>query len=216
MKCLVVCFALAVFGISVTNAEVFWFEAEEYDEEISNPSFNEKGLNVAWDIKDDKDAFNKQYMVPRGGNRNTQEAAAGLVYIIPDVEKRSGWVLWIRCIMSTGGSDSFFWQLSQDGGEKWGAPTDAHGGGLWEKWQWHQWNLGMLEEGEDNALRIAERENNAKFDVICLRNDAQMPLDEDYEDYLKQPGKKDKIAVDARGKMADTWGRVKSNADLGY
>ncbi len=55
MRFLAICFVFVVFSISSAGAEVFWFEAEEYDEEKSNITFNEKGLNVAWDIKQDKD-----------------------------------------------------------------------------------------------------------------------------------------------------------------
>jgi len=213
MRLLAACFILTVFGVFYANAEDFWFEAEEYDEEKSNLAFNEQGLNAAWDIKQDKDAFNKQYMINRGANRDVVESAAGLVYIIPDVGKETGWQLWLRCIMATTGSDSFFWQLSQDGGEKWGAPTAAHGGVVWEEWEWHRWAIGNLQKGEDNALRIGERENNFKLDVVCLRNDGQTPNDDEYEDYVKNKPFL-RFAIHAGGKLADTWGRVKSGAEV--
>ena len=58
MKLLAICFALIVFGLSLASAEVFWFEVEEFDEEKSNPTFNEQGLNVVWAIKEDPEAFN--------------------------------------------------------------------------------------------------------------------------------------------------------------
>ena len=70
-----------------------------------------------------------------------------------------------------------------------------------------------MRKGEDNALRIGERENNAKLDVICLRNDGQIPTDEEYEQYLKDEPKR-RFAVDARGKLAGTWGKMKSDARL--
>ncbi len=216
MRLLAVCFIMGLVSLSLAGAEVFWFEVEkEYDEEKSNLTFNEKGLNVAWDIGVDKDAFNEQYMTPRGANRDSQQAAAGLVYIIPEVDNINGWQLWIRCMMPTTGSDSFFYQISEDGGEDWGMPIAAHGAMQFEEWTWHRpWNIGTLRRGEDNAIRIAERENNAKLDVICLRNDGQVPTDEEYEDYLKQPGKKEKLVVNAVGKAVSFWGRVKSDGEL--
>lgn len=214
MKLLAICFAFVVFSISLADAEVFFFEAEEYDEEKSNPTFVEQGLNAGWDIKQDKNAFNKEYMVSRGANRDVVEAAAGLVYNIPDVGKENGWQLWIRGIMATTGSDSFFYQISEDGGKNWPAPTAAHGGAQWIDWDWHRpWNVGMMRKGEDNALRIGERENNLKLDVICLRNDAQTPNDDEYDQYLKDEPKRI-FAVDAEGKLAGTWGRIKSDVIL--
>jgi hypothetical protein len=216
MRLLAICVALVVFVVSLAGAEVFFFETEEYDEEKSNPAFNEKGLNAAWDIKDDKDAFNKQYLISRGANRDVVEAAAGLVYIIPDVGNPNGWQLWARCMMPTTGSDSFFYQTSEDGGKNWSVPTAAHGAAQFAEWTWHRpWNIGTLRKGDDNALRIGERENNAKLDVICLRNDGQTPTDEEYEQYLKDKPK-ERFAVDARGKLADTWGRTKSDVTLDY
>ena len=109
--------------------------------------------------------------------------------------------------MPDGSSDSFFYQVSQDGGNTWSATTAASGGGNWEVWEWHRpWNVTLV-QGEGNAIRIAERENNAKLDVICLRNDGGTPTDDEYKAYLA-------TAVHARDKLADTWGRVKSNASL--
>ena len=53
MKLLTVYFALVLLVVSLAHAEVFWFEAEGFDEEKSNPVFNEKGVNATWEIKED-------------------------------------------------------------------------------------------------------------------------------------------------------------------
>ncbi|MFC1715939.1 hypothetical protein ACFL6S_19875 [Candidatus Poribacteria bacterium] len=213
MRYLVVCFALVAFSASLAGAEVFWFEVENFDEELSNLTYAEKGLNVVWHIKDDKFAFGGKYMSATGGDRDIQEAAAGLVYLLPEVEKNTGWKIWINSIMPTTGSDSFFWQLSEDGGEKWGAATAAHGGAVWFDWEWHSWDIGQIPKGDENALRIAERESNAALDLICLRNDDMVPTAEEYEAFLAEEAAKPKPgeAVDARGKRTDVWGRIKSS-----
>jgi len=219
MKLLSVCFVFAMLVVSVSSAEVFWFEAEAFDEEKSNPIFNEQGLNVEWTIKEDTnqdikfnlESFGSMYVVPSGANRNTVEAAAGLVYILPEVEKTTGWQLWVRCIMATDGSDSYFYQLSEDGGDDWGPANGIHGGATWEEWQWKSWNIGALKKGEGNAIRIAERENNAKTDVICLRNDGMAATDEEYQAYLDALPEPGGFAVSASGKLAGTWGKIKFN-----
>ena len=210
-----------MFGVSVVSAEVFWFEAEAFDEEKSNPIFNEQGLNVEWAIKEDTtqdikfsmESFGNMYVIPSGANRDTVEAAAGLVYILPEVEQTTGWQLWLRCVMPTTGSDSLFFQISEDGGDDWGPTTDVHGGATWEEYLWKRpWSIGPFRKGEGNALRIAERENNCKLDVICLRNDGGAPSDEEYQAYLDALPEPGGFAVDARGKLTGTWGKIKSDA----
>ena len=219
MKLMSICFAFVMLVISVSSAEVFWFEAEAFDEEKSNPVFNDQGLNVVWEIKestnqeirDDLGAFGNMYVIPSGANRDTVPAAAGLVYILPDVEQTTGWQLWIRCIMATGGSDSLFYQISEDGGDDWGPATDIHAGATtWEEWLWKSWNIGVLRKGEGNAIRIAERENGCKLDVVCLRNDGMASTNEEYEVYLNTLVNPD-FAVNAKSKLAVAWGKIKSN-----
>ena len=208
-----------MLGVSVATAEVSWFEAEAFDEEKSNPIFDKQGLNVVWTIKEDTDqeikddivSFGNEYVIPSGSARDIVEAAAGLVYILPDVEQTTGWQLWIRCIMPTSGSDSIFYQISDDGGDDWGVATAAHGGAQWTEYQWKSWNIGALRKGEGNAVRISERENNCKLDVICLRNDGIPPTDEEYQTYLDNLPEPGGIAVNARGKLAGTWGKIKSD-----
>lgn len=221
MGLLAVCSILVVFIVPLAGAEVFWFEVEDYDAGKSNLTFKEQGLNVVWNVEEDPEAFNNQYLIPTDPNRYVVEAAAGLVYMLPRVDDPAGWQLWVRSIMPTSGSDSFFYQVSQDGGNTWSAPTVAHGGFTegdphWEVWEWHRpWDVDGLATGEGNAIRIAEREQKAKLDVICLRNDGQTPTDAEYEDYLKQQ-EPIPSAVDARRKIAGTWGKMKSDVSLDH
>ena len=220
MRLLIVYFALLVF-VASAGAEVFWFEAEEFDEEKSNPIFVGQ-VNASWDIKedtkqeirDDKVSFNNKYVISVGGNRDVVAGAAGLAYILPEVENPVGWKLWTRCIMGDTGSDSFFLQISKNGGETWRPPEpmECHGAEVFQEWRWHRpWDVTLV-KGEGNGIRISERESNAKLDVICLRNDNQTPTDEEYQAYLDEI-EKQKIAVDARGKLAGTWGKIKAGAN---
>lgn len=79
----------------------------------------------------------------------------------------------------------------------------------WQTWQWKGWTLNTpLKEGADNVLKISEREN-AKADVICIRDDNQTPTDEEYEKYLEEH-KTQKIAVRQLEKLITIWGRIKS------
>ncbi|MFC1715940.1 hypothetical protein ACFL6S_19880 [Candidatus Poribacteria bacterium] len=221
MRLLILCLALTAFAASLVCAEVFWFEAENYDLDKSNPVFNEQGINVTWEtkedtnqeIRDDDISFGGMYVTSNGGNRDIIAGAAGLAYILPEVENAANWKLWIRSKMPTSGSDSFFYQFSKDGGDTWRPPDpiEAHGGAQWTAWEWHRpWDI-TLAAGGGNAIRIAERESGAKFDVICLRNDGQTPTDEEYQAYLDSL---EDIAVHAKGKLVDTWGRVKSHVIL--
>jgi hypothetical protein len=65
-----------------------------------------------------------------------------------------------------------------------------------------------LEEGDDNVLKISEREDS-KADVICIRNDAMTPTDEEYEKWQEEH-KEGEIAVKSLHKLAATWGSAKS------
>ena len=51
MRYQIVCFALVVFSASLAGAEVFLFEVVNFDEELSNLTFAEKGLNVKWNLR---------------------------------------------------------------------------------------------------------------------------------------------------------------------
>ena len=55
-----------------------------------------------------------QYSGPHAG------ANTSLLYPIPNVSEDAGpWRIWIRCTMPDGGSDSYFFYVSKDGGDKW-------------------------------------------------------------------------------------------------
>jgi len=115
--------------------------------------------------------------------------------------------------METTGSDSFFWKISNDAGKTFNPPQAAHGGAQWADWQWQvPWSGIQLKKGTDNVLVIAERENNAKLDAFCLRNDNQIPTDDECLKWLEEHKGGDR-AVELEQKLAVIWGEIKRNSD---
>ena len=188
------------------QADVWFVEAEDFDPDESILENLGK-----WVVKDDdKKALGKgKYMTVQGANRNNCEACSPLHYPITNISQAGIYKLWARSIMPTTGSDSFFWQISNDGGKKFTLPVAAHGGEQWVEWQWKRpWDGIQLKKGKDNVLVIEERENNPKLDVFCLRNDNQTPTDgEALEWFEKHP--KGFQAVEPQQKLPVIWGRIK-------
>ena len=184
-------------------AYVYFVEAENFDPDKSEPVVG----GAVWRIMEDKEAFGGKYMQYNGPHK---QASTSLIYPLPPVNKANfQWMIWVRCIMPDGGSDSYFFYISNDGGKTWGPQQAAHGGGQWQSWQWKGWTLNTpLKKGADNVLKISEREN-AKADVICIRDDNQTPTDEEYEKYLEEH-KTQKIAVRQLDKLITVWGKIKS------
>ena len=193
---------------NVAHADVWFVEAEGFDEENSVLFANENGVNVTWTIVDDKQALGDQHMTMKGANRDACEACAPLYYPISHVREAGAYRLWARSIMPTTGSDSFFWQISNDGGKKFNLPVAAHGGAQWDDWEWKSWDGITLDRGSDNVLLIAERENNASLDIFCLRNDGLTPTDDEAEEWLED-NKILPFAIDPAHRLASTWGRLK-------
>ena len=111
--------------------------------------------------------------------------------------------------MPTTGSDSFYWKISNDGGKTFTPPNAAHGGAQWDNWQWKlPWDGAQLKKGTENVLVIAERENNAKLDAFCLRNDNKIPTDEECLTWLEEHKDGD-FAVTSQQKLPVIWGRIK-------
>ena len=117
-------------------ADVWFVQAEDFEEERSVLAINGKGVNVLWSINDDKKALGEKYMTLGGANRNNCEACAPLFYSISRIREDGAYKLWSRCIMETTGSDSFFWKISNDGGKNFTPVQAAHGGAQWADWQW--------------------------------------------------------------------------------
>lgn len=198
-----VLFLTLLFIVCSVQAYVYYVEAENYDPDNSSPVVG----GCIWSTVPDKTAFNEscvQYNGPHAG------ALTSLLYPIPNVsDSNAPWFVWVRCIMPDGGSDSYFFYVSNDGGQKWGPQQAAHGGGVWLEWQWQSWSLTTpLEKGKDNVLKISEREN-AKADLICVRNDGMPATDEEYEKWQEE-NKEIKISVDPLFKLTATWGYAKS------
>ena len=206
LRRIVVCVYL-VFA-SHAQADVWFVEAENFDEENSIL----QGLGT-WLIKDDdKDVLggrDGEYMTVQGANRDNCKACSPLYYPIPEIRKAGIYKLWARSIMDTTASDSFYWQISNDGGKTFTGLVEAHGGEQWVEWQWKRpWDGIQLKKGKDNVLIIAERENNTKLDAFCLRNDNQTPTDDEALAWFE--ANPDGIqAVEAQQKLSVIWGRIK-------
>ena len=200
---MVIVILTCLFIVCSVNAFVYFVEAENFDPDKSEPVVG----GCVWQAVTDKNASNESYMQYTGAHAG---ATTSLLYPIPNVSGDAGaWKVWIRCIMPDGGSDSYFFYVSDDGGKKWSPQQAAHGSGVWQDWKWEGWPLSTpLEKGDGNVLRIAEREN-AKADVICIRNDGMTPTDEEYEKWQEEH-KEGKIAVEPLSKLATTWGNAKS------
>lgn len=197
-----------VMGIGTAWAgQVIWIEAEDFDTDASTLQSNE--VNLTWVVKekDDpaRDAFGDKYLYADGGHEKT--GSSGPVYALPEIEEKSGWVLWARRIMPTSGSDSFFYEVRND--DKWLKPPANQLSGETLDWAWNKGNNTLtIDKGEDNFLRISERESRFSIDLLCLRNDGKTPTDEEYEKYLEDAPKR-KFAVEPRGKLTATWGEIK-------
>lgn len=199
----VILFFTSFFTIYSTQAYVYYVEAENYDLDNSKPVVG----GCVWNTVKDKTAFNENYVQYNGPHAG---ALTGLLYPIPNVSDNAvPWIIWIRCIMPDTGSDSYFFYVSNDGGQKWGPQQTVAGGGIWETWEWKSWTLTTpLEKGGGNVLKISERES-AKADLICIRNDGMPATDEEYEKWQDEH-KEMKIAVDPLLKLTTTWGYTKS------
>ena len=194
----------------LVQADVWFIEAEGFEEKRSILATNQKGVNVQWSIKeDDKKALGKKYLTVEGANRNNCEACAPLFYPISNIRQAGLYKLWSRCIMPTTASDSFFWRISNDGGKAFTPPAAAHGGDLWEKWHWKRpWEGIQLKKGKANILLIAERENRTKLDAYCLRNDGKTPTDEEAAAWFKENRRRVR-SVEAQQKLTLIWGQIR-------
>jgi hypothetical protein len=184
------------------RAYVYYVEAEDYDPENSVPSAG----GGSWAIMEDDDVFGERYLQYSGPHA---QANTSLLYPLPRVDDDSKqFVIWIRCIMPDTGADSYFLYVSTDGGNEWG-PQQTVAAPVNPDWQWANWSpITPFEEGEGNVLRISERED-ARADIICIRNDGGVPSEADYASWLEAWELKQK-AVEPGHKLATTWGAAKS------
>ena len=199
----IVLLLIFLFAIPSVYAYVYYVEAEDFDPDTSMPIAG----GGTWTITADKEAFGEEYVRYTGPHTG---AVTSLLYPIPDVDDDSKqWMIWIRCIMPDTGADSYFLYVSTDGGNEWG-PQQTVSAPVNPDWQWASWTpITPFEEGADNVLRISERED-ARADIICIRNDGAVPSAEEYENWLEAWEKK-QIAVEPAHKIATTWGNTKSS-----
>lgn len=188
-------------AICSVRAYVYYVEAEDFDPDNSVPSAG----GGTWAVVEDAEAFGEKYLRYTGPHA---QANTSLLYPLPDIDDNAGqWLVWIRCIMPDTGADSYFLYVSTDGGEEWGtqqtvsAPVNPD-------WQWASWTpITAFEKGDGNVLKISERED-ARADLICIRNDGAPPSADDYANWLEAWEAK-QMAVEPINKITTTWGSIK-------
>ena len=200
---MIVVLAVCQFMALSAEAYVYYVEAEDFDVDMSTPVVGA----AMWKVSEDNDdASGERHVVYTGPHVN---AVTSLVYpLAPGDEQGPVYTVWVRSIMPDGGSDSYFFYISNDGGDTWGPQQTAHGNVTIE-WQWQSWNLlTPLEKGADNALRISEREN-AQADLISVRDDGQTPNLDEYEEW-KEAADARNLGVEPSGKLTTTWMAIKA------
>ena len=207
---LVVSLLAFLFAVCTVHAYVYYVEAEKFDPDKSTLA----AAGGVWSEKKDKAVFvfSDNYMEYTGPHAG---ANTSLIYPIPIIGDTSGqWKVWVRCLMPDGGSDSYFFYVSNDDGKTWGPQQTAHGSGQSPDWKWENWVLDTkLKKGSGNVLRIAERET-ARADVVCMRDDGQNCTDEDCAQWFKEnKSGQPKIAVQPFRKLATTWGQLKKQTE---
>ncbi|MDY0169498.1 MAG: DUF6259 domain-containing protein [Thermoguttaceae bacterium] len=100
---------------------VIYLNAADFDPAASTNRANGR----AWTVHDDPDALSGRHIVSRG-HQLAHEPQMPLEYPLPEIASPGPWELWARVIFPNTGSDSFFWQVSNDGGATWhpGTPVD--------------------------------------------------------------------------------------------
>lgn len=115
--------------------KVIYLSAAAFEPQASVTSAGER----SWSKHADPEALSGFHMTSRGhGNTDTPEMA--LAYALPPIEHAGAWTLWARVIFPNVGSDSFYWQVSNDAGETWlpDTPRDECALG-WEQPQAYGW-----------------------------------------------------------------------------
>ena len=113
---------------------IYW-NAADFD---PRASVTESGAR-AWTVQEDTEALSGRHLVPRG-HMLTHQPQMPLEYPLPEIVSTGPWDLWARVIFPNTSSDSFFWQVSNDGGATWqpNRPSDECALG-WEQPQTYTW-----------------------------------------------------------------------------
>ncbi len=114
--------------------DVIYLAAEGYDRATSQPAAGE----ARWETHEDEAALSGAYVTSLGHGRGTPQTH--LDYALPEIKRAGPWRLWARVIFPTVGSDSFHWQISNDGGQSWLPPEPQDDCALgWEQPQEYAW-----------------------------------------------------------------------------
>jgi hypothetical protein len=121
---------------------VIYLRARDYD---PNTSLLQAG-QARWGQQDDPAALSGAYLTSLGHGRGTPQTH--LDYALPPLKSDGPWALWARVVFPDVGSDSFYWQLSNDDGQSWapGQPSDDAALG-WEQPQQYAWVKARAPQG---------------------------------------------------------------------
>jgi hypothetical protein len=194
-------------------------------------------LGHVWRIVEAKDAIgDKAVDCPGDNDFNT---FAELTYELEVKAGEKGpWAVWAR-LNRLPDPNSWFYRTSPDG-KKWEPANFDIGAAGWNNppgfgqnpevlqfakgtlvdakgpWYWYKGTGNPNLKDGKNFLNISPREsglppNNHAIDMVCIRNDGNDPTDEEAAPFASD-GKflKEELAVNARGKLTTTWGRIRA------
>jgi len=131
--------------------DVIYVAAHEYHAAASQPQAD----GARWERRHDPGALSGSYVTSQGHGRGVPQTH--LDYVLPEIKRAGRWVLWARVIFPNPGSDSFHWQISNDGGNTW-LPATANDDCAvgWEQPQEYGWVKGRAQSsgGDGNIDRF--------------------------------------------------------------
>ena len=93
----------------------------------------------SWQVHQDPEALSGSCLTS-GGHGLEKAPRLPLEYDLPELESTGAWMLWARVIFPNTGADSFFWQVSGDGGASWRPERPADGCAVgWEQPSEYAW-----------------------------------------------------------------------------
>ena len=115
--------------------DVIYLNAADFDPETSVT----RAEGRVWAVNEDPEALSGRHIVA-GGHGLTKDPLMPLEYPLPEIASSGPWDLWARVIFPDVGSDSFYWQVSNDGGATWRPDTPLDECALgWEQPQTYGW-----------------------------------------------------------------------------
>ncbi|MEW6358679.1 MAG: beta-galactosidase trimerization domain-containing protein [Planctomycetota bacterium] len=131
-------------------ADVIYLKAAAFD-----PKRSVAGAEGAsWTVQQDAQAISGT-CVTSTGHEQRKEPRMPLEYPLPEIASARPWMLWARVVFPNAGSDSFYWQVSNDGGETWLPETPGDDCALgWEQPQEYAWVQARIALKADPQVRV--------------------------------------------------------------